>query len=43
VAVNEEGCCTVCISLFDMSKGKGGASEAWWNSTALRDTDVEMG
>jgi len=43
VAGNEEGCCTVCISLFDMSEGKGGALDTRWDSTALGNTGVEMG
>ena len=40
---NEEGCCSVCIGLFDMSEGEGGASETRWDPTALGDTSVEMG
>jgi len=43
VAGYEEGCCTVCIILFDMSKGTGRALETQWNSTAFGHIDVEMG
>jgi len=43
VAGNEEGCCSVCIGLFDMSEGEGGASKTRWESTALENTSVEMG
>jgi len=43
VTGNEEGCCSVCIGLFDMSEGEGGASETRWDPTALGDTSVEMG
>jgi len=43
VAGNEEGRCTICIRLFDMSEGEDGASETRWESTALGDTSVEMG
>jgi len=43
VAGNEEGCGTVCVSLFDLSEGEGGAPEARRNSTAFRHTSVEMG
>jgi len=42
MAGNEEGCCTVCINLFDMLEGKGGASETRRDSTAIGNTSVEM-
>jgi len=43
VTGDEKGCGTVCISLFDVPEGKGGASETRWNSTAFGDTSMEMG
>jgi len=43
VAGEEEGRGTVCIRLFDVTEDEGGASETWWDLTALEDTNVEMG
>jgi len=43
VARNEEGCGVVCISLSDLSEGKGGTLETRWDFTAFGDTRVEMG
>jgi len=40
---DEERCGTICISLSDLSKGKGRAPETRWDLTALGDTSVEMG
>jgi len=42
VARDEERRGPFCISLFDLSKGEGGAPEARWDSTAFGDTSVEM-
>ena len=39
MAGNEERCSSVCISLSNMSEGKGGASETRWDSTSFGDTD----
>ena len=43
MAGNEEGCGSVCISLFDLSEGEGRAPKARGNSIAFGDTRVEMG
>jgi len=43
VAADEERCGPVCISLFDVSEGEGGALETQRDSIASRDTGVEMG
>jgi len=43
VAGNEERCCSVRISMFNLSEGEGGAPEARWESTALGNNSVEMG
>jgi len=43
VVGNEERCGLVCISLYDMSEGKGEASTTRWDPAALGDTGVEMG
>ena len=43
MAGEEEGRGTVCIRLFDVTEDEGGASETWWDLTALEDTNVEMG
>jgi len=43
VAGDEEGCCTIRISLLDMSEDEGRASETRWDPIALRYTGVEMG
>jgi len=43
VTGNEEGCCSIRISLFNMLEGEGGESETQWESTALGNTSVEMG
>ena len=39
----KKGCSLVRISLSNLSKGKGGASETPWDPTTLGDTSVEMG
>jgi len=39
----EDECCIVCISLFNMSEGKGRALETWWNSTTFGNTTMEIG
>ena len=39
----EKICSSVCISLSDLSEGKGGALETRWDPTALGDISVEMG
>jgi len=41
--MNEERCSLVCILLFDMSEGEGGASKTRWDSTVVGNTSVEMG
>ena len=43
MARDEEGCGLVRISMFNLSEGEGGAPEARWEPTALRNTSVEMG
>ena len=43
MARDEERCGSVCISLSDLSEGKGEAQETRWDPTASRDTGVEMG
>jgi len=43
VARDKEGCGLVRISMFNLSEGEGGAPEARWEPTALRNTSVEMG
>ena len=43
MAGDEERCATVCISLYDLSEGKGRAPETQRDLTALGDTSVEMG
>ena len=43
MARDEERCGPVCISLSDLSEGKGGAREARCDSTAFGDTSLEMG
>ena len=43
MAMDEEGCGSVCISLFDMSEGKGRASKARCNPTTFGHTSMEMG
>jgi len=43
MARNEEGCHSVRISLLDLLEGEGGALETRWKSTALGNTNVEMG
>jgi len=43
VVGNEEGCCTICICLSNLSEGKSEALETWWDLTTLGDTSVEMG
>ena len=42
MARDEERCGPICISLPDLSEGEGGAPETRWDSTAFRDTSVEM-
>jgi len=39
----EKGCCTICMSMFNMSEGQGRASETWWDPTALGNINVEIG
>jgi len=43
VAWYEEGCCIICISLSNVSKGKGKASKTRQDSTAFGSTGVKMG
>jgi len=43
VARDEEGCGSVRISMFNLSEGEGGALEARWEPTTLRNTSAEMG
>jgi len=43
VTGNEERCGSVCINLFNVSEGEGGASETQWHSTVVGGTGVEMG
>ena len=43
MARDEEGCGSVRISMFNLSEGEGGALEARWEPTTLRNTSAEMG
>ena len=36
----EERISTVRVDLSDLSEGKGGESETWWDYATLRDTSV---
>jgi len=43
VARDEERCGSVCVGMFDVPEGEGGASKVRWDPTAFGDTNVEMG